>query len=239
MRILHIFLVLVLSSLTLVAQDTINMTDNAGRKLGFWRKLDKNGNKVYEGSFDHDVPVGEFRYFYPGGELKALSVMSENGRRSRTTSYYANGRIMAEGTFIDEKKDSLWKFYGEYDGALVSEEYYRNGKKDGKSISYYAGDGKAEQTTWVEGVRNGPWETYYTDGKLKLKCNFKEDRKDGPIKAWHMSGKIWLTGQYVNGEPDGTWTYITEDGQVEKKEYYQKGLLLKTEEFIKKEPEGK
>jgi len=239
MRSFFIFLALIAASVTLISQDTINKTDTVGKKQGFWRKLDKNGKKIYEGRFDHDVPVGEFRYYYPGGELKAVSIMSDNGRRSKTISYYRNGRKMAEGIFIDEKKDSLWKFYGEYDGALLSEENYKEGKKDGISISYYNTGVKAEQTNWENGVRNGPWETYYTDGKLKLKCTYKYDMKDGPIKTYHMSGKIWLSGQYVNGDADGTWTYLTENGQVEKKEYFQKGLLLKTEEFIKKEAKEK
>jgi len=239
MRPFFIFLVLIAASFTLIAQDTINKKDSVGKKHGFWRKSDSSGKKIYEGHFNHDIPVGEFMYYYPGGELKAVSLMSDNGKRSKTISYYRNRRKMAEGIFIDEKKDSLWKFYSEYDGTLVSEENYKNGKKDGISISYYNTGVKAEQTTWENGVRNGPWKTYYTDGKLKLKCTYKNDLKDGPIKTYHMSGKIWLTGQYINGDADGTWTYVTEKGEVEKKEYFDKGRLVKTEEFIKKEAKEK
>ena len=53
--------------------------------------------------------------------------------------------------------------------------------------------------------------------------------------TYHMSGRVWLTGQYIKGDADGTWIYVTDKGETEKKEYYSKGRLLKTEEFIKKE----
>ena len=217
------------------AQDTINRLDNNGKRQGFWRKCDKNGKKIYEGQFLHNIPFGEFKYYYPEGELKALSLLSDNGRCSLTTTFFKNGRKMAGGKYIDEKKDSIWKFYSEFDNVVVSEEFYKEGKKEGISKAFYPDGVVAELLTWKNGIRSGLWEQYYTDGKLKLKCAYKNDQKDGPLKIYHISGKIWMTGQYINGDADGTWIYITDKGEIEKKEYYNKGRLIKTEEFIKQD----
>jgi antitoxin component YwqK of YwqJK toxin-antitoxin module len=217
------------------AQDTINKLDSNGKKQGFWVKKDKDGKKIYEGHFIHNIPLGEFRYYYPEGQLKALSILSDSGNRLRTVTYYKNGRKMAEGIYVNEKKDSVWNFFSEYEEVIVSEEFYKDGKKEGVSKTFYPDGVIAEKSTWKNGTRTGPWEQYYTDGKLKLKCAYNNDLKDGPLLTYHMSGRIWLTGQYISGDADGTWTYYTDDGKVEKKEYYQKGRLLNTEEFIKKE----
>jgi antitoxin component YwqK of YwqJK toxin-antitoxin module len=235
MRSSLIFLTLFFTWVTAYAQDTINKLDAEGKKNGQWIKRDNEGNKIYEGQFIHGTPVGEFKYYYLKGELKAISLLSENGTRSRTTTYFKNGRKMAEGIYINEKKDSLWRFYSEYEDVVISEEFYKEGKKEGISKTYYPDGVIAERSTWKQGVRNGTWEQYYTDGKLKLKCAYLNDLKDGPMITYHISGRIWLTGQYTKGDADGTWTYVTDKGEIEKKEYFDKGRLVRTEEFIKKE----
>jgi antitoxin component YwqK of YwqJK toxin-antitoxin module len=217
------------------AQDTLNKSDAAGKKQGYWIKKDKEGKKIYEGHFNHDIPIGQFKYYYPGGELKAVSFISDSGNRSQTTAYFKNGQKMAQGVYIKEKRDSTWKFFSEFENVVVSEEFYKDGRKEGVSKTFYPDGRVAERMTWSNGIRSGLWETYYTDGKLKLKCAYKNDLKDGPLKTYNMSGKIRLTGQYINGDADGTWIYYTEKGEIEKKEYFSKGLLLKTEELIKAE----
>jgi antitoxin component YwqK of YwqJK toxin-antitoxin module len=237
MRFLFIFSVIFFACFSSKSQDSINKLDTEGKKQGFWIKKDKDGKKFYEGQFIHDIPVGEFRYYYPGGELKARSVLSDNGNRSQVTTYFKNGRKMAEGLYINEKKDSIWKFYSEFENVLVSEENYKDGKKEGVSITYYPDGVVAERLTWKNGVRSGLWEQYYTDGKIKLKCTYLNDQKHGQIKGYFSSGRTWLTGQYINGDADGTWTYKTDKGEVEKKEYFNKGRLINTEELIKKKSE--
>src|SRR5690606_40371720 len=49
---------------------------------------------------------------------------------------YPNGKIKAEGEFLNGKKHSLWKSYYE-NGSLWSSTYFTNGIPDGHSISYY------------------------------------------------------------------------------------------------------
>ena len=132
-----LFCLIFFTSLAIFGQDTINKTDAGGKKQGFWIKKDKDGKKIYEGQFNNDIPYGTFKYYYPDGALKAVSVLSDNGRCSRTTTFFKNGRKMAEGKYIDEKRDSTWKFYTEFDNIMVSEEFYKDGKKDGISKTFY------------------------------------------------------------------------------------------------------
>jgi antitoxin component YwqK of YwqJK toxin-antitoxin module len=126
-----LFCLIFFTSIAVFGQDTINKTDVQGKKQGYWIKKDKEGKKIYEGHFIHDRPIGEFRYYYPDGELKAVSLLSDNGKRSRTTTCFKNGKKMAEGLYVNEIRDSTWKFYSEFDNSLVSEEFYKDGKKEG------------------------------------------------------------------------------------------------------------
>jgi antitoxin component YwqK of YwqJK toxin-antitoxin module len=229
MRSSLLFSLILLVSFTGYGQDTINKINISGKKEGFWRKKDNNGNKIYEGRFHDGIPYGEFKYYFPGGNLQAVNLVSQNGSHVHTVTYFKNGKKNAEGNYINEKRDSLWRFFSEVDAALVSEELYKEGKKEGIALDYYPGEGKSELTTWKNGIKQGPWETYFPDGKIKLKCNYRNDQKDGPIKVYFVSGKIMMSGQYLNGVPIGQWIYYKEKGGILKKELYDKGRVVKVD----------
>jgi antitoxin component YwqK of YwqJK toxin-antitoxin module len=231
MKKLLLFLFLSGISLLLFSQDTINQKDPQGNKTGFWRKINANGEKIYEGHFKAGVPVGEFRYFYPDGKLKTLSVMSSKGHLARTTSYFPTGKKMAQGNYLDEKKDSLWMFYSETADTIVSEEFYRDGQKNGVSRTFYPRKGVSELTTWKNGIQDGLWEEYYTSGKIKLRASFTAGQKEGPFKTFYETGKVMMSGQYTDGRQAGTWDYFDDKGLITKKEYYRNGMVIKTDEF--------
>jgi antitoxin component YwqK of YwqJK toxin-antitoxin module len=226
-------LTFVLFNFCLYAQDTLNQTDSKGRKQGYWKKKDANGILQYEGKFIDNTPTGEFRYYYPDGKLKAVSRMSDHGHRARTFAYYKSGKKMASGNYLDEKKDSTWQFFSEYDESLLSIQNFKSGLKEGPEKIYLPGGEISETYTWKEGKKEGPWEQYYSDGKLKFKTGYSNDEKQGPFTAYYSNGKIIMTGTYIEGHKDGIWTYFDEKAQVTKKETWTKGILTKTEELQK------
>lgn len=230
---LRFFLALFLSLLltNAMAQDTLNQNDSQGRKQGFWVRKDSLGRKVYEGRFLNGKPVGEFRYYYPTGQLKTVSQLRDEGRIAKTVTLFPNGKKMASGRYLNEKKDSTWQFFREEDGLLVSEENYREGKRNGIAYTYYPGGKVSEMVTWVEGVRTGPWEQYYSDGKTRLKGAYTKDEKNGPFYTFYPSGSAMMAGAYASGRMDGLWIYYDEKGKIQKRESYSKGALLKREEL--------
>lgn len=211
------------------AQDTLNMTDSKGRRQGFWRKADTAGQVIYEGRFRDGFPEGEFRYFYPDGKLKTVSKLSNHGRRAETVSYFRNGKKMAVGNYINEKKDSTWQFFSETTGSVVSRETYKAGVIEGETSIFYPDGVMSEMIHYKNGIRNGPWEQYYLDGKLKLRGAYLAGDKEGAFKSYYVSGQLMMTGQYALGHQDGTWIYHDENGEISKKEIYNKGKLVKTE----------
>jgi antitoxin component YwqK of YwqJK toxin-antitoxin module len=221
-----LFLLLSTSFSRICAQESMNRVDEKGRKQGFWRKTDTAGNKIYEGKFRDNIPYDTFRYFYPGANLKTLSVFSESGRKVRSESFFKNGQPMAKGIYLDEKKDSTWQFFSEYDGARLSEENYTNGLKDGTSKIYFPGGGISEIITWKNDKKEGLWETYFTDGKIKMKGSCVNGEKSGPFVFYYNSGKVMITGEYLEGHQHGTWTYYSVNGEEVVREKYDKGILL-------------
>ncbi|MCK9203453.1 MAG: toxin-antitoxin system YwqK family antitoxin [Bacteroidales bacterium] len=231
-RLFLLFLVLVFP-FSSFSQETMNQTDGNGKKQGLWKKCDSLGHLVYEGFFKNNIPVDTFRYYYPSGQIKTISVFSNEGRRATITSFFPNGQHMACGHYLEEKKDSLWRFFSETDGSMVSEEFYVDGKKDGVSKIFYPDGVQAEVSTWKNGIMDGLSEQYYSDGKIKLRLSYMDGEKNDACSTWFMSGKLMITGKYYQGHPDGHWIFYNEQGEIIKTEDYQKGELLQTSEPAK------
>ncbi|NCA75944.1 MAG: toxin-antitoxin system YwqK family antitoxin [Alphaproteobacteria bacterium] len=224
------FILLYFFTPVLMAQDTLNRTDAGGLKQGYWRKIDSAGMTIYTGRFIDGKPAGEFRYYYPGGKLKAVSMFSDNGKRSSTVSYYKNGLKMASGCYLTEKKDGIWKFFNEYDGGLVSEETYQNGIREGATKIFYPDGGVSETFSYKNGLKSGLWEQFYLDGKLKLRGAYLNGEKQGALTIFYNSGQAMISGHYLSGHQDGIWNYYTEKGELTKQEQYDKGTLLRSRE---------
>jgi len=225
---LLIFLFPVTISISGFAQDTINRKDASGRKQGYWTKVDSAGRKIYDGHFKDNIPSGTFTYYYPEGDIKAVSVFSEDGKSAKTTTYFRGGKKNAEGVFLNEKREGLWRFFSEFDEALVSEEFYIEGKKNGVAKTFFPGKGVLEVITWKNGIREGLWEQYFDDGTIKLRCSYKNDMKEGPITVYYPNGQKFNTGEYLNGYPDGTWLTYDLDGKLLGTDVYDHGVLVKT-----------
>ena len=152
--------------------DTLNKTDKAGKKQGYWKKKDPKGVLKYEGYFVNDYPTGEFKYYYEDGKTKAISKFFEKGLRSFTVTYYPNGKLMSEGYYISTHKDSTWKYYNGFD-VVIKEEFYRANQKNGEWKTYYDDGSLTDKMTWKNGKREGIWEQNYSGGSLKTQ--FKND----------------------------------------------------------------
>ncbi len=225
-RLLLVFILLGMSFMA-SGQDSINRTDVSGKKQGVWKKVDKDGHKLYDGQFRDGVPNGVFRYYYADGKLKAISVLSDDGKTARTISYALNGRKIAEGNFRNEKKDSIWKYYSDFDGVLLSEENYTLGVKNGVSKTYYPNGNLIELINYRDGRKEGEWVQYFEDGKLKFRGAYSGDEKEGPFMAYYPDGKISFSGAYKGGHMDGKWTFYDENGEVTRVDCYSEGAMIK------------
>ncbi len=211
------------------SQETLNKKDAEGRRQGQWIKKDSAGRKIYEGQFKDNIPQGTFKYYYPGGSLKAVSVFTEDGKTSNTTTYSPNGKKNAEGSYLNQKREGLWRFYSDFDERLISEETYTAGKKNGPSKTYFAGKTLVEVITWKDGMKEGSWTQYFDDGTVKLQGSYKNDLKDGPITVFYPTGQKFNIGQYKNGYPDGKWLTYDLDGKLISTDIYDNGVLIKTD----------
>lgn len=233
-----IFCVLLSSVLVRAQNDTLfNQTDSQGLKQGFWRKHYPNGNVMYEGQFKDGKPVEELRRYYESGDLRVIMNYKKNSRPVYTRFYYDDGEIAAEGLYLDKKKDSLWKYYSFYTGALTSTENYILGEKSGMEKKYYSNGQISEEIEWENNARHGVWNQYFENGKPKLKAGYSFNAVNGAYTFYWPNGNVLIMGHYVDNKRHGHWTFFTDDGKIKSEIDYYYGQAKKEKEMIEKDQE--
>jgi antitoxin component YwqK of YwqJK toxin-antitoxin module len=59
---------------------------------------------------------------------------------------------------------------------------------------------------------------------------------EGLYVIYHLNGKVEISGTYVHSQKDGTWVYLNNIGEMEAKETYNLGNLVKREEMKAEDP---
>lgn len=205
-----------------VAQD-INQVDEQGRKQGKWIKTTPEGVPVYEGEFKDDHPVGLFKRYYEDGSLKA-EMEYRSPEEVYTRLYYQGSEpvMMAEGKYIDQKKDSVWLSYDE-SGQLKSLDTYENDQRNGRSVIYHPNGAVSEETTYLNDERHGEWKQFYPDGTLMAMGTFENGERVGAYLKNYPNGNMWVKGEYKNGFKESTWIYGNEDGTIGQMVVFRKG----------------
>lgn len=232
MKIFKLFLSLIFILPLLSVAQSINQSDANGHKQGKWIKSFANGIPRYEGQFNKDKPYGEFKHYYISGVLKAITTYSTDGVIARTKTYHENSYPMAEGKFIMQLKDSVWRYFSDVDGKLISDETYKKGKLDGISNIYYPESGIiAESIEYIDNLKNGEFRKYFPEGSIMTEGTYVNNQLEGNFVLYFPNGKIQLEGKYNNGRQIGNWNYFDEDGnQVSESEFKKQGEVMKIKE---------
>ncbi|HPM12726.1 MAG TPA: hypothetical protein PK734_04460, partial [Bacteroidales bacterium] len=215
----------------------INYMDITGKKQGYWCKRDAAGNKVYEGTFKNDVPVGEFKKYHQNGKIKYLMIYNSNNSNDvQVTMYDITGELSAKGFYYNKIKHGTWQYFGQQE-KLLMEEHYTMGKLDGAStIFWQVGNNlPAEIKHWKDSVKHGDWFWFYETGQMRMKAGYSNGKLEGPFIVYFFDGKIHIQGAYVNDRRNGVWNYYNEDGTSRAVLEYNMGTLVNEDEVARKE----
>lgn len=205
----------------------VNRTDAQGRKQGHWEKSWADRQQLrYQGEFKDDKPVGRFTYYSTSGKVESYVDHYPTGNAAHGRHFHPNGRLMAEGRYAGQAKDSIWTYYDEQ-GALRSTESWKLGVKHGEQMAYYPDGQVAERALFANGVQSGKTEQFFPDGTLKYTATYVNGVPEGTLLWYQPNGRKDIEGHMVNGERDGAWTYYNEDGSVQVQVLYAQGVFIR------------
>jgi len=72
--------------------------------------------------------IGEWKYFYPNGQLETTGNFNYDKPHGKWVWYYSNGSIKGTGTFLNGYKTGTWYRYN-LEGRLLSITLYDEGER--------------------------------------------------------------------------------------------------------------
>ncbi|MBK9761277.1 MAG: toxin-antitoxin system YwqK family antitoxin [Flavobacteriales bacterium] len=206
---------------------SINQKDALGRKQGPWERTWADSKQLrYTGQFKDDKPVGVFTYFSTSGKVESTLVHYAKGGVAHGKHFHPNGKLMAEGRYVGEAKDSTWNYF-DAEGHLRSSEHWSKGERNGEQMMFDVTGQPIERFNFKDDQRHGLCQEFHDNGQVKNTSQYVNGLPEGVQTFYYRSGKKEIEGRNIAGVPEGSWTYYHEDGSVQIELLYNKGEFVK------------
>lgn len=233
----------------IVNRDKINRKDRNNLKQGKWVYFYDSGRIRMEGVYRDDMKNGYFKQYDREGNLVVVEKYIDDNLQENVaelveldvrTDYYPSGKIKTVASYKDGVPEGIRREYSE-DGRILMAYTFRDGQITGQGIM-------TEQ-----GIKQGPWKEYYSDGKLKAEGDYSEGKKVGGWKYYYPDGTLEQEGYYnAEGLLDALWKWYYPSGTLLREEQYLNGLadgssveydengkIVTSGEYIEDKEEGK
>ena len=123
------------------------------------------------------------------GKISTRELFVNDRREGTSLYYYTNGKIREEVQYVNNKRNGWTKEYNE-EGQLITLLRYNNG---------ILIDREKINRTDEQGLKQGLWRSYYTNGRIMIESNYKDDILNGPYKEYDEDGNLRVMLQYAKG----------------------------------------
>ncbi len=227
MRSLILLFLFCIASFLSMSQVAENRTDARGLKEGRWVTRYPDGMLRYEGNFERNKPVGEWKRYHENGKIKALLSYRPNSTRVFASLFDEEGVCYAKGVFEGTLRDSTWNFYsGEI---LLQTENYSLGKKEGKATGYDPGGKLIWEKEWKNDLLDGIAVEYDPTGIKRSEIFYLEGKRSGRANFYDEYGSLTMEGGYLDDLSDGTWKMFDKGGKLKYQMIYERGEILNSE----------
>lgn len=234
MKKLSTFLLLLITSGLLVAQN-FNQFDTNGKRHGKWKKnFDKTDVIRYEGEFNHGKEIGTFKFYKNiAGKplLTATKVFNTNNDITQVTFFTSIGKKISEGKMNGRTYIGKWLYYHKNSTQLMTEEFYNTkGELEGERKVYYLSGQVAEIAHYKAGLLYGESKWYSESGTIIKTITYKDDLFNGSFKAYDNKGVLVKEGYYKNDVKCCVWKRYKDGELVEEKDLSKRGSNTKKED---------
>jgi len=210
----------------LFAQNDINQLDAQGKRHGVWKKVfPKTDQLRYEGTFEHGKEVGTFKFYCEDCKNQPAVIKEFNTKNdiAEVKYYTIKGKLVSEGKMDGKDRIGEWLYYPEKSNNVMTRESYKNGKLEGKKITYYLNGKITEESNYLNGLLEGESNNYSPDGVLLKKLQYRNNLLVGEAFYYDANGAVTIEGHYKEGKKNGLWKYY-KNGKVVLEETYPKPL---------------
>lgn len=168
-----------------------------------------------------------------GGNDEGINQVDENGKRQGFWRIIGpvkgkpeyNGKTYEEGTYVDSKKNGVWKRFWP-NGKVLSEIEYQQNRPQGEYRIYEKDGSLEEDGNWAYNTNTGDFKRYHENGQLAQDFQFdKNGVRQGQQKYYHENGKLAVDVNIKDGKEQGKLTRYYESGELKAEVAYNDGKV--------------
>lgn len=175
-----------------LAQDTLNVVDEMGRKQGYWKVLApkaekpeyQDGQLIEEGRYTNSKRIGLWRRYWPNGKVMS-EINYQMGRpKGDYKTFYPTGKVEEQGTWDLDRNTGVFKRW--HPNGQLAQDFVFN----------------------QYGIRDGEQKYYHENGQLAVQVSVDEGKEDGALKRYDSNGQLTQTAQFNDGvinEANSKW----------------------------------
>lgn len=164
--------------------------------------------------------------------ISLSSIAQDN--QNLVSLYNSDSSIIGTGMLRDGRMEGLWRFQNPKTNVLVQTITFRQGKREGVTVSYYPNSSKQIEAEYRSNRLNGFYKEYDRTGALKTEMVFNDSIKVGPYREFYgregqpdygNPKQVKVEGQFVNGNRHGKWVTLYNTGDLAVVQTYQNGKV--------------
>lgn len=168
------------------AVDTLNRTDELGRKQGWWQL---------------EAPIPEKPQYAPG-QLVEEGRYTDNKRIGTWMRYWPNGKPLSRITYVFGRPKGAYQTWYE-DGTPEEEGSWDLDRNTGTFKRWHPNGAIAQEFIFDNnGMRNGDQKYYRENGNMEAEVNIVQGREQGQLKRYYANGDLEETAEFKDGVAD-------------------------------------
>ena len=89
--------------------------------------------------------------------------------------------------------------------------------------SFYENGQLRSRTNYKDGKKEGFYKSFHNNDELKAKGNYKSGKADGLWELFYENGQLRSGGRFIDGKRQGWWSSFNEDGTARRGKFYKYG----------------
>ena len=145
--------------------------------------------------------------------IKSLKLLVEEIERDsfKEESDFDPKRV-PDGYVANLKKDGVWTKY-DAKGSRIQETTWLEGKREGVFSTWHPDGGIAQTGAYVNGLQSGRWSTWSAAGQLMCDMTYVDGQLHGAFCSYHSNGVVSSEGTFENNQSIGIWSFYDSTGR--------------------------
>ena len=215
-----------------------------GERDGLTKQFYSDTGKLrVSGNYKNGVLDGEFKAYYPNGNLQGEVTYKNGEMNGEFKEYHENKNIRLSGSYKNSLQEGEWKSYLE-DGTLETIVNYKDGELNGLKEDYYKNGNVWTRQEFKNNDLDGVYEVYYENGNPQLKAKIKngqtveEQRFNHDGTPYNEKEKIIISGTVSDNSDENTIS--EDDDEITIREVSEDEIIISenSEDFSKELEKG-